>query len=431
MRSIHDTLAEFADDPRSLPWTARLHAGWSSQAAVRAYTLFAPPNGEGARAILARLHNGVLCLNPAAARLQVPSGPAGPARLEPWLTAYRSIHKIGIFLEGEVVRPPSTGAFDLPSVEAGSMAAPGEGLAAGLDIGGTSMKACVLKDSTLVRAASAPTWPDGEKGIESLIGRARALLREVAGDSPIGSLGIGFASPMGVGGKILELSTVMRARVGDLPAFEGFSERVSEGLVDGPVAMFNDLANLGRYLSAQGARRVVRLQVGTSFGGCWIDSNGTVYGTEMGRLVIDGGPDAAPHPYLPLTGAARAYLSNKGLAGELGRRLGRDLDPRTVGHLLRDGLSAGDPAAVATLDWLAEAMRAAVLELHALLPGVTQVQVGGSMLAGPAGVGLHARVASRVPVEFVISSQPGHDGAIAAARAPRVEAMLKGMKRVG
>ncbi|MEN9786520.1 MAG: hypothetical protein RLZZ299_1784 [Pseudomonadota bacterium] len=427
MISLHDTLLALGRDPRAVPWTARLHAGWSGHAPVRAYTLFAPANAAGARAILSRLHNAVLLLNPAAARLETPL--AAP-RLEPWLSAYRSTHRIGIFLEGEELHPPHEGSFDLPSVDAAPPGTPGEGLAAGLDIGGTSMKACTLRDGVLVRTASAPTWPDGEAGIESLIRRARALLTEVGAGDRIGSLGIGFASPMAVGGRILELSTVMRDRVGSVAAFDGFSRHVSEGLVGGPVAMFNDLANLGRHLSAQGARRIVRLQIGTSFGGCWIDSNGTVNGTEMGRLVMDGGPDAAAHPYLPIHGAARAYLSNKGVADHLGARLGRALDPRSVGHLLREGLARGDADAVGTLEWLGAALRAAVQEVHAVLPGVTQVQVGGSMLMGPAGKGLLAHVAGRVPVEVVLSAQPGHDGAIAAAHAPRVAASLKGLKRV-
>lgn len=428
MLSLHDHLSTLGRDPRAQAWTARLLAGWSANAPVRTYTLFAPANAVGARAILARLHNAALLLNPAAAQL---IAPVPAERLEPWLTHYRSIHHIGLFLEGETITPPAHGAFDLPSMDAPTLQPPGEGLAAGLDIGGTGMKACVLRDATVLRTASAPTWPDGERGIESLVRRARALLDEVAAGERIGSLGIGFASPMGVGGQVLELSTVMRARVGDLAAFDGFAQRVADGLVNGPVAMFNDLANLGRHLSAQGARRIVRFQIGTSFGGCWIDSNGTVYGTEMGRLVIDGADDAIAHPYLPLPGAARAYLSNKGLAEDLSARTGSFVDPRHAGHALRDGLARGDAHAVAALDRMGEAMRAAVAEVHAILPGVTQVQIGGSMLAGPTGRGLLARVTPDSPVEVVISSQPGHDGAIAAARAPRVEAMLKGMRRVG
>lgn len=427
MLTLSDQLGQLAADPRAVPWTIRLHSGFSAAALVREYVLFAPPGADGARAVLSRLHNAILLQNPAAAELD---GPLSAERLEPWLSEVRSVHRIGIFLPGEAVGPHE-GFFDLPSIDAAPPGRPGEGLAAGLDIGGTGMKACVLRDGVLVRVASAPTWPDGEHGIESIVRRARALLVQVSGGAPIGSLGIGFASPMGVGGRVLELSTMMRAKVGDLAAFDHFPQRVADGLVDGPVAIFNDLANLGRYLSSQGARRLVRLQIGTSFGGCWIDSNGTVYATEMGRTIVDVGRDALAHPYLPLRGTVRGYLSNKGLAEDLERRTGLPVDPRDAGHALRRLLMDGAPAGEAALDRMGETLRGVVGELHAILPGVTTVECGGSMLSGPAGKGLFVRVDGQVEVDFRISVNPGHDGAIASALAPRVDTMLKGMKRVG
>ena len=427
MITLHDRLAELARHTRAAPWTIRLHSGYSSASMARDYVLFAPPSAEGARYVLARLHNAVLLSNPAAVTLDAP---VTPDKLEPMLGALRRIHHVGIFLGDEPIRPTRPD-FDLPSVDVPPIFVPAEGLAAGLDIGGTGMKACVLREGTLLRVASAPTWPDGERGIESLVTRARALVEEVAQGDRIGSLGIGFASPMGVGGRVIELSTVMREKVGDVHAFDGFSARVAEGLVHGPVAIFNDLANLGRHLSAQGARRLVRLQIGTSFGGCWIDANGMVYATEMGRLMVDAGPDAVPHPYLPIAGAARAYLSNRGLAEDFGRRIGRTLDPRTVGHRLREGLAAGDERAFAAVQRMAETMEGVIAELHAVLPGVTVVECGGSMLQGPAGKNLATRLPEGLPVEFRIASQPGHDGAVAASMAPRVDARLKGLKRVG
>jgi predicted NBD/HSP70 family sugar kinase len=425
VQSLHDRLDELGKSPRALPWTIRLHTNFSASSMPREYTVFGPPNADTARAVLFRLHNAVLLSNPAAAELEAP---VAPERLEPLLGQLRQIHHVGIFLKGEPIRP-RTASFDLPSVDEPAHILPGEGLAAGLDIGGTGMKACVLRDGQVVRMASAPTWPDGESGIASIVRRARALITEVAAGEPVGSLGIGFASPMGVGGQILELSTVMRSKVGDAAAFDDFPEAVARGLVSGPVAMFNDLANLGRHLSADGARRLVRVQIGTSFGGCWIDANGTVYATEMGRLVVDAAPDAIQHPYLPIAGAARAYLSNSGLAAYFGGLLGQTLDPRTVGHLLREHLHDGDPRAVAALDRLAELVRSVVDELHAILPGVTAVEIGGSMLQGPAGKGLEARL-RELPIELRIASNPAHDGAIAAAMAPLVDARLKGLKRV-
>ena len=270
MITLHDRLLAHAEHPRAVPWTIRLHSGFSSNALARAYTLFAPPTPEAARSVLHRLHNAVVLSSPAAAELEAP---VEADRLEPLLSQLRSVHHVGIFLAGEPIRPTGR-TFDLPSVD--DLAPAGEGLAAGLDIGGTGMKACVVQDGVAIRAASAPTWPDGAHGIDSLVNRARALLVEVAAGAPVGSLGIGFASPMGVDGRVLELSTTMREKVGDLAAFDGFAQRVAQHIVSGPVAMFNDLANLGRHLSARGERRFVRLQIGTSFGGCWIDSNGTV-----------------------------------------------------------------------------------------------------------------------------------------------------------
>ena len=174
---------------------------------------------------------------------------------------------------------------------------------------------------------------------------------------------------------------------------------------------------------------MVRLQIGTSFGGCWIDSDGMVSATEMGRLVVDVSPEAIAHTYLPLAGAMRTYLSNTGLAILL-EKSGERVDPRTSGHHLKALLDLGHPAGSSAVRQMGEVMRGVVQELHALLPGVTLVECGGSMLAGPAGKLLGLSV-GEAPVEFRIARQPAHDGAIAAALAPRVDTKLKGLKRVG
>ncbi len=425
MLALNDALSALAAHPRAVPWRLRMHSGWSGAAMVRDYRIFAPALVRSVHPVLARAHNTILLLNPAAAELHPP--PDAPS-LEPAISNIRSVHRIGLFLPGEMVRPLPRG--DLPGVDDAGAVAFGPGVAAGLDIGGTGMKACVVRDGALVRMASAPTWPSGVYGIDSLVQRARALIHEVAGGESIGSLGIGLAAPMGVGGRVLELSTVLRERVGTVEAFDGFARLVSDGLVHGPVAIFNDLSNLGRHLSALGRRRLVRLQIGTSFGGCWIDTNGEVYATEMGRLVVDVGPDAIAHTYLPLKGAMRAYLSNLGAALAIERQTGSRPDVERAGHALRALLDSGDPAAQRVLDQMADALVGVIHELNAILPGVTAVECGGSMLQGPTGRGIHRRVSGRVPVEFRISANPGHDGAIAAAQAPRVVAPLKGFRRV-
>lgn len=427
MRTLADELAEAAAHPRAVQWVLHLHTGYASPAEVRTYTLFGAPTPAVAGAVAARLHNTMLLLSPAAVSVEVPEG--GEA-LEPLLEPLRGLHKVPVVVGGAPVLPRG-GSYNLPSLEGLRIEPPGPGLAAGLDIGGTGMKACVLRNEAPLRAASAPTWPDGAWGVDSLVERARALLLEVAAGERLGSLGIGFAAPMDVSGRVVELSTVLREKVGERAALDGFAGRVAGGIVQGPVAMFNDLTTLGRFLSWRGARRVVRVQLGTSFGGSWIDSNGDVVATEMGRLVVDRGPDARPHPYLPLRGTMRTTLSASGVATELGARLGYPVDPRSSGYLLRGLLDARHPAAAALLDRLAAALHGVAQELHAVLPGVTRVEVGGAMLSGPAGRRLEALLAGRAPVPVSVSARPGEDGAIAAALAPRVEALVRGHKRVG
>lgn len=420
MLALHTVLDELAAHPRAVAWRVTYQVGLSGSTVGRTFTWFAPPLQRSVAPLLHRIHNGIILLQPASVHVEAPIDTL------PGLDQLRNAHHLPILVGDQ--RDGLGADRDLPAVEDRELPEPGPGLALGLDIGGTGMKACALDArGAVLKVASAPTWPDGEGGIDSLIRRARALVTEVAGDQPIGSLGIGLASPMGVRGRVHELSTVMRARVGDVAAFDQFPERVADGLVDGPVAVFNDLINLGRQLSADGARRLARVQIGTSFGGCWIDADGAVVATEMARLVVDAAPDARPHPYLPLSGAARQYLSNAGVAIELGG----DVDPRQAGLRLRELLRAGDPLGARVLDAVAASLSSAVAEMSAVLVGLLTVEVGGSMLQGPAGAGLLARLEGQTTVPVRIAAQPGHDGAIAAARAPRVHAALRAMRRVG
>ncbi len=425
MRVLADVLGDLSAHPRAVPWRLRLHPTWGAAGSVREYVVFAPALGRSVWPVLARAHNASLLFNPAAIELVCPV-PEG--ELEPVLGRVRSIHRIPFVVAPAPVEPGVR--LDLPSVDRPLLRPAGQGLALGLDIGGTSMKVVALEGEAVVGSAGGPSWPEGAFGIDSLVSRARDLVLEAAAGRPIGSLGIGLAAPLGVGGQVLELSTILRERVGDGEAFVGFAERVSAGIVDGPVALFNDLSNLGRHLSSTGSRRLVRLQIGTSFGGCWIDADGEVVATEMGRLVVDVGPDAIPHTYLPIAGAMRTCLSNVGVAHMLAAA-GVVVDPKDSGRALRHALEAGEPAGLATVDRMVEAMVGVIRELAALLVGVSAVECGGSMLQGPTGRVLESRVSDLAPLPFRVSSRPGEDGAIAAALAPRVSAPLRGLRRIG
>ena len=426
MLALVDALRALGQEPQAVPWTVHLAQGWSGASPVRTFHIYAPPRARSIRPVLSRLHNAILLSNPASAALEAPI--THPA-LDAGMDELRSVHHMPIALGRDAPLPPRRVGLDLPARDEIRDPFLPDGLAAGLDIGGTGMKACVTHSGAVVESASAPSWPDGERGIDSLILRSRALLARVAGGQPLGSLGIGMAAPMDVAGRVVELSTILRDKVGDPALFDDFGRRVAEGLCVGPVAMFNDLVNLGRWRAGQGARRLVRIQIGTSFGGCWIDANGDVSPVEMGRLIVDVGPDAVPHTYLPIRGAMKSYLSNYGISLHLGALDGATLDARTIGHRFAERLASGDPAAQATIAWVVATLRGVVGELHATLPGIGEVECGGGMLVGIIGRTILEGMAD-TPIRFSIPSRPGFDGAIAAAQAPRLGVSLRGLKRM-
>ncbi|MCP4804466.1 MAG: ROK family protein [Proteobacteria bacterium] len=407
--------------PRARRWRVGFSLGHGAGAAAREIELRAPASAKAD--LVWRIHNGILLLQPAAVR--VPEG------IE--VSVLREIHRIPIASGDQPVVGLAEGTLDLPAIEE-SRGGVRSGLAVGLDIGGTGMKACALRDGKLVAKAHARTWPEGEHGIESLVSRARALVLEVA-DGPVGSLGIGFASPMGLGGQVVALSTVMRERLGGVEVVADFPHRVADGICSGPVACYNDLANLGRHLSGKGRRRLLRLQIGTSFGGCWLDADGTVNAVELGRLVVDASPDARPHTYLPLKGAMKSYLSGLGVGWTLGELLGEPVDAWRSGYALAELLRAGRPEGRQAASWIAELLVGAIQEARVFLPGIEEIEVGGSMLQGASGRAVRTRVEELLDDEtvaprFRIAADPGYDGALAAAEAPLLDTPLRGLRRL-
>ena len=428
--TLHERLQKLRRDPRAQPWHLMLRYGLGAGADSRSFVWLAPPSAS--QHILHRMHNGLLLLQPASAELQAP---VSESSLRPKLAALRQIHKIPIQVNAspELEKP---GSIDLPLRTEPKFQTLASGtVAVGLDIGGTGMKCCTTDGERILSKASTPTWPQGEQGIESLIQRARVLIAQVSTGHRVGSIGIGFASPMAIDGKVTSLSTVMQQRLGDVRVLDGFATRVSQGPSSGPTALFNELTNLGRHLSGQGKRRLLRLQVGTSFGGCWIDADGTVNPSELGRLVIDAGPSPRPHTYLPIHGAMKRYLSGLGVGERLAELLDRPVSAWDSGYLLADLLAAGDPRGLAVCDWIGHLLYGVIAEAQVFLGGLRHIEVGGSMLQGPTGRRVREAVLPRAEglidsPDFRIATDPGFDGALAAANAPLLGTPLRGMRRL-
>lgn len=428
--TLHERLQKLRRAPRAQAWELELRFGLGGGADTRSFVWLAPPSA-GAH-ILSRLHNGLLLLQPASAELR---SPVSEAVLGAPLQALRSIHKIPIRIN-QAPEPEDPGSIDLPSRTEPHFQALATGtVAVGLDIGGTGMKCCAADGQRILAKASSPTWPEGEHGIDSLIARARALITQVSAGYKVGSIGIGFASPMAIDGSVTSLSTVMQKRLGGIHVLDGFAQRVSQDLCTGPTALFNDLTNLGRHLSGQGKRRLLRLQVGTSFGGCWIDADGTVNPSELGRLIIDAGPSPRPHTYLPIQGAMKRYLSGLGVGERIGELLDRPVSAWDSGYVLADLLADGDPRGQAVCDWIGHLLFGVIAEAQVFLGGLRHVEVGGSMLQGATGrrvrEAVHPRTSGLIDApEFRIATNPGFDGALAAARAPLLGTPLRGMRRL-
>ncbi len=430
LTTLHERLQKLRRDPRAQPWHLMLRYGLGGGADSRSFVWLAPPGA--AEHILHRMHNGLLLLQPASAELRAP---VSEAALGPRLAALRQIHKIPIQVN-ESPEQEEPGSIDLPSRTVPQFQALANGtVAVGLDIGGTGMKCCAADGERILAKASSPTWPEGEQGIESLIRRARDLIAQVSQGHRVGSIGIGFASPMGIDGSVTSLSTVMQKRLGDVRVLDGFASQVSQGLCSGPTALFNDLTNLGRHLSGQGKRRLLRLQVGTSFGGCWIDADGTVNPSELGRLIIDAGPSPRLHTYLPIQGAMKRYLSGLGVGERLAELMGHPVSAWDSGYVLADLLASGDPRGQAVCDWIGHLLFGVIAEAQVFLGGLRHVEVGGSMLQGATGRRVREAVQPRAEAlidapDFRIATNPGFDGALAAARAPLLGTPLRGMRRL-
>ncbi|GEM_PF-2008749 len=432
LATVASCLERWSRDPRAVRWTVQYRFGFGAAARQRTFDWYAPASERGAIAVLTRMHNGILLLQPLSVVL---GSPLSESRLVPWLDTIRAVHALPISLtEDEHSEPPAGVPLDLPAVQHARPKAQ-RGLAVGLDIGGTGMKVCALRGNELVAQAQGPTWPGEQAGLPSLVARARGLVREVCGAERATSLGVGLASPMGVHGQVVSLSTVMRQKLGSPALLEALPARVAQGLIAGPVASFNDLANLGRMLSGQGHRRLLRLQIGTSFGGCWIDADGTVSASELGRLVVDLSPEARPHTYLPLKGAMKSYLSNHGVARSLALWGGDERSPAQVGFAWRDLNRGGDPLGAALVSWTGSLLVGAIREALAVLPGLEEVSLGGGMLQGVTGRLVARDVVDRLKglrraPRFALSANPGFDGAIAAAQAPLIDAPLRGVRRL-
>ncbi|MFI8525623.1 ROK family protein [Promicromonospora sukumoe] len=247
---------------------------------------------------------------------------------------------------------------------------------AGVDIGGTKIKAAVVTpDGAVLASATAPTPPGGAAMLDvaaELVARATA-----SAGVPVAAVGVGAAGVVDpVTGEVLAASDTFVDWVGtDLSA--GLAART--GL---PVTVANDvdsfLVGEATWGAVRGARSAAGIALGTGVGGAlWLDGalyRGAGAAGEIGHM--PGFGDAR------CTCGQRGHLETLASGRSVERRYAEVLGgagPETVGAAeIESRARTGDEVAVRVLADAGRAVGSAVLVLAALLD-VGHVVVGGGL----------------------------------------------------
>ncbi|MGI9176581.1 MAG: ROK family protein [Pirellulales bacterium] len=270
-------------------------------------------------------------------------------------------------------------------------------LYAGVDLGGTNIKAALVDDEgRLVAFHTEPTRATrGPEDAAARMGRAVHTLASLAGiaTADIARVGLGSPGPLDIpAGKIV--------RAGNLPGWDDFPLRDRVAAHCGREVTFANDANAAGYGefwvgSARGASSLVLLTLGTGVGGGIIIGDVNVegahsHGSECGHIIVDPSPQARPCP-CGQPGHLEAYTSATSLkkmaaeaiaAGGTGSlaaavAAGEDLSP----ILIAREAAAGDALATGVLmeaaDWLAIAI---VTFMHTIDP--ESIVIGGAMTFG-------------------------------------------------
>jgi glucokinase len=270
-------------------------------------------------------------------------------------------------------------------------------LFAGVDLGGTNIKAALVDDrGRTVAFHTEPTHADrGPEEAAARMGRAVHTLASLAGiaTTDIARVGLGSPGPLDI-----PRGTIVRA--GNLPGWDDFPLRDRVAAHAGREVTFANDANAAGYGefwvgSAQGASSLVLLTLGTGVGGGIIIGEVNVegahsHGSECGHILVDPAPTARMCP-CGQPGHLEAYTSATSLKAMVRERIaagatgslaaavaaGEDLTPILVAR----EAERGDPLATDVLMEAARWLGIGIVSLmHAIDPEA--VVIGGAMTFG-------------------------------------------------
>lgn len=270
-------------------------------------------------------------------------------------------------------------------------------LYAGVDLGGTNIKAALVDDTgRLVAFHTEPTHASrGPEDAAARMGRSVHTLAGLAGIATADIARVGLGSP---GPLDLPKGTIVRA--GNLPGWDDFPLRDRVSVHAGREVTFANDANAAGYGefwvgSAKGVSSLVLLTLGTGVGGGIIIGDVNVegahsHGSECGHILVDPSPTARMCP-CGHRGHLEAYTSATSLKLLARERLAVDATGSlaaalAVGEELTPILIAreaerGDPLATDVLMEAARWLGIGIVSLmHAIDPEA--VVIGGAMTFG-------------------------------------------------
>jgi glucokinase len=270
-------------------------------------------------------------------------------------------------------------------------------LYAGVDLGGTNIKAALVDDrGRLVAFHTEPTHASrGPEDAAARLGRSVHALASLAGvaTADIARVGLGSPGPLDI-----PRGTIVRA--GNLPGWDDFPLRDRVAAHAGREVTFANDANAAGYGefwvgSAQGASSLVLLTLGTGVGGGIIIGEVNVegahsHGSECGHILVDPAPTArmcpCGHP-----GHLEAYTSATSLKAMARERLasggtgslaaaveaGEELTPILIAREAERGDTLAAGVLMEAARWLGIGI---VTLMHAIDPEA--VVIGGAMTFG-------------------------------------------------
>ena len=270
-------------------------------------------------------------------------------------------------------------------------------LYAGVDLGGTNIKAALVDDrGRMLAFHTEPTHADrGPEDAAARMGRAVHTLAGVAGVAidDVARVGLGTPGPQ-------DLAAGVILRAGNLPGWDNFPIRDRVALHAGREVTFANDANAAAYGefwvgSARDASSLVMLTLGTGVGGGIIIGDTNVegahsHGSECGHIIVDTSPSARSCPF-GHRGDLEAYCSATALVARAREALAGRVDGQLAGAVARgdkltailvsDAAAAGDPLArdliADTARWLGIGI---VTLMHTIDPEM--VVIGGAMTFG-------------------------------------------------